>query len=389
METDTGRYTCIASNLAGDKSRSFSLAVMVSPIISGAKPKESPEDISVILHSSVLLACEVHSHPTAIIAWYKDGQQIHSKDNIRILPAPPRITKDNLAGTGYLSKQIKAKVGTNISLECNVQAFPVATVRWYKDGQPLDPRSLIVNGNELNVDKADLSDTGRYTCVASNVAGEDELDFDVNIQVPPNFPKLSSLLLNTDSSIVETIGESKDVIVNNPFTMYCETNAIPPPTITWYKDGKVLTSSDKTFILPGGHSLQIARARMEDAGTYSCVAVNEAGEDSLQYNVRILLPPTFEGGSENLSEDVTFLANQTVLLDCVGESIPAPTVSWQKDGQVIKDGKHYQILSNGRYLQILNTELSDTGRYICIVENVAGSAQKLFKLNIHGKAPLI
>lgn len=64
------------------------------------------------------------------------------------------------------------------------------------------------------------------------------------------------------------------------------------------------------------------------------------------------MPPTFEGGSENLSEDVTFLANQTVLLDCVGESIPAPTVSWQKDGQVIKDGKHYQILSNGRYLQV-------------------------------------
>ncbi|XP_040215726.1 hemicentin-1 isoform X1 [Rana temporaria] len=421
METDTGRYTCIVSNLAGDKSRRFSLAVMVSPIISGAKPKESPEDISVIQDSSVLLACEVHSIPTSTIVWYKDGQQIHSKDNIRILPGghtlqilkahednfgkysciaaneagvaehhynlkvytPPRITKDNLAGTGYLSKQIKAKVGTNISLECNVQAFPVATVRWYKDGQPLDPRSLIVNGNKLNIDKADLSDTGRYTCVASNVAGEDELDFDVNIQVPPNFPKLSSLLLNTDSSIVERIGERKDVIVNNPFTLYCETNAIPPPTITWYKDGKVLTSSDKTFLSPGGHSLQIARARMEDAGTYSCVAVNEAGEDSLQYNVRILLPPTFEGGSENLSEDVSFLANQTVLLDCVGESIPAPTVSWQKDGQAIKDGKHYQILSDGRYLQISNAELSDTGRYICIVENVAGSAQKLFKLNIY------
>lgn len=27
-----------------------------------------------------------------------------------------------------------------------------------------------------------MSDTGRYTCVASNIAGEDELEFDVNIQ---------------------------------------------------------------------------------------------------------------------------------------------------------------------------------------------------------------
>ncbi|KAM5147900.1 hemicentin-1 [Mantella aurantiaca] len=422
IEADTGRYICIVSNLAGDKSRSFSLAVMVSPIITGAKSKESPEDISVILHSSVSLSCEVHSYPTATISWYKDGQQIRSKDNIRILPGgrtlqilkaqedsfgkysciaaneaglaehhynlkvytPPQILKDNLAAAGYLSKQVKAKVGTNISLECNVKAFPVATVRWYKDGQPLDPKSLLtINGNKLYLDNADLSDTGRYTCLASNVAGEDELDFDVIIQVPPNFPKMSSLLLNTDSSIMERTGESKDVIVNNLFTLYCETNAIPPPTITWYKDSKILTSSDKAFILPGGHSLQIARAHMEDAGTYSCVAVNEAGEDSLQYNVRVLLPPTFEGGNENLSEEVTFLVNQTVLLDCVGESDPAPTVSWQKDGQVIKEGNHYQILSNGRYLQISNTELLDTGRYVCIVENVAGSAQKLFKLNIH------
>lgn len=29
---------------------------------------------------------------------------------------------------------------------------------------------------------AQVSDTGRYTCVATNIAGEDEKDFDVNIQ---------------------------------------------------------------------------------------------------------------------------------------------------------------------------------------------------------------
>lgn len=34
--------------------------------------------------------------------------------------------------------------------------------------------------------------------------------------------------------------------------------------------------------------LQIPRAKAEDAGRYTCVAVNEAGEDSLQYDVRVL-----------------------------------------------------------------------------------------------------
>lgn len=34
--------------------------------------------------------------------------------------------------------------------------------------------------------------------------------------------------------------------------------------------------------------LQIPRAAVGDAGRYTCVAVNEAGQDSLQYDVRIL-----------------------------------------------------------------------------------------------------
>lgn len=34
--------------------------------------------------------------------------------------------------------------------------------------------------------------------------------------------------------------------------------------------------------------LQIPRAKVEDAGRYTCVAVNEAGEDALQYDLRVL-----------------------------------------------------------------------------------------------------
>jgi len=34
--------------------------------------------------------------------------------------------------------------------------------------------------------------------------------------------------------------------------------------------------------------LQIPRAQAGDAGRYTCVAVNEAGEDSIHYDVRVL-----------------------------------------------------------------------------------------------------
>lgn len=53
------------------------------------------------------------------------------------------------------------------------------------ESQPLksdDHVSIAANGHTLQIKEAQISDTGRYTCAASNLAGEDELDFDVNIQ---------------------------------------------------------------------------------------------------------------------------------------------------------------------------------------------------------------
>lgn len=128
--------------------------------------------------------------------------------------------------------------------------------------------------------------------------------------VPPNFNKPGGV---GGTSPPGFGGEVRDVILNNPISLYCETNAVPPPTLTWYKDGQLLTSADKVLILPGekygekkvnrikkwlpknwmfdfsgGRVLQIPRAQVEDTGRYTCVAVNEAGEDSIQYDVRVL-----------------------------------------------------------------------------------------------------
>lgn len=36
--------------------------------------------------------------------------------------------------------------------------------------------------------------------------------------------------------------------------------------------------------------------------------------------------------------------------------------------------------------QILNAQVTDTGRYVCVAENVAGSAEKYFSLNVHGES---
>lgn len=45
-----------------------------------------------------------------------------------------------------------------------------------------DHVSITASGRIVQIKHAQVSDTGRYTCIATNIAGEDEKDFDVNIQ---------------------------------------------------------------------------------------------------------------------------------------------------------------------------------------------------------------
>uniref|UniRef100_A0A8C8RXS5 Hemicentin 1 n=1 Tax=Pelusios castaneus TaxID=367368 RepID=A0A8C8RXS5_9SAUR len=397
---DTGRYTCVASSVAGDTSKSYSLNVLVSPTIVGTDNHGSTEDVTVILNSPTSLACEAYSYPPATITWLKDGVPLESNRNIRILPGrtlqilnaqedssgrytciatneagetlkhyevkiyiPPIINKGDISGMGLSPKEVKIKVNNSLTLECEAHAIPAAAISWYKDGQVL-PEG---DGRILQIKEAQVSDTGRYSCVAANIAGEDDMEFDVNIQVPPRFQKPPGTWEIGNTVDIGRGGETKDVIINNPLSLYCETNAVPPPILTWYKDGHLLSSSDKLLILPGGRVLQIPRAQAEDAGRYMCVAVNEAGEDSIQYDVHVLLPPSINGADVDLPEEVTVLVNKTIVMECVANGNPAPRITWRKDGQPL----------------ILNSQITDTGRYVCVVENIAGSAKKYFNLNVH------
>nr|XP_055041763.1 hemicentin-1 isoform X2 [Misgurnus anguillicaudatus] len=416
---DTGRYSCLASNSAGDRSRHFNLNVLVSPTIAGSDPEGSAEEVTVTLNSPTSLICEAQSYPPAIITWLKDGTPFESSRNVRVLPGgrtlqilnakeedagrytcvatneagetlknyevkvfvPPVINKNDIPGEGLSPKEVKIKVNNTLTLECEAQAVPTPNLVWYKDGQILkaDGRiTVTANGRIAQIKHTQVSDTGRYTCLATNIAGEDEKDFDVNIQVPPSFRGSGD-----SGSVPGYNGDVRDVILNNHISLYCETNAVPPPVLTWYKDGHLLSSNDKVLILPGGRVLQIPRAQEEDSGRYTCVAVNEAGEDSIQYDVRVLVPPSIRGADGDLPKEVTVLVNKTTLLECQVDGNPTPKISWIKDSQPVPSDSTHKLLSNGRTLQILNAQVTDTGRYVCVAQNLAGTAEKYFNLHVH------
>jgi hypothetical protein len=80
------------------------------------------------------------------------------------------------------------------------------------------------------------------------------------------------------------IPEGKDEILS------CTCSGTPVPTVTWQKDGKVLTP-DKEYRIDtnGGHSrLHIANAVKADEGWYQCTAINSAGSTITRTKVTVL-----------------------------------------------------------------------------------------------------
>jgi hypothetical protein len=72
--------------------------------------------------------------------------------------------------------------------------------------------------------------------------------------------------------------------------MSCPVNAIPPPQITWFKDGRPVNyvTNELIRITPDGRNITIPRAALTDAGRFTCIARNIAGETEKNFDLEVL-----------------------------------------------------------------------------------------------------
>ncbi len=71
--------------------------------------------------------------------------------------------------------------------------------------------------------------------------------------------------------------------------MWCGfcSHAFSAAAVSWYKDGRPLTSAAGVNILSRGQVLEIDRAQVSDTGLYKCVAINVAGNTDLIYSLQV------------------------------------------------------------------------------------------------------
>ena len=70
--------------------------------------------------------------------------------------------------------------------------------------------------------------------------------------------------------------------------LQCEASGQPSPTVTWVKDGEVFPSTSLRHRQLHGGSIEFSNIHLEDAGSYTCTASNDAGNKSrtIELNVQ-------------------------------------------------------------------------------------------------------
>ena len=102
-------------------------------------------------------------------------------------------------------------------------------------------------------------------------------------------------------------------------TLKCEITAgHPAPSISWEKNGNVLSSNSKIYISPDRTQLQIFSIQISDAGSYKCVADNPAGHFEIETRVDVLQSPELG----ETFEEIEAIEEDELKLSCISEVRP-------------------------------------------------------------------
>ncbi|XP_070829419.1 obscurin [Chaetodon trifascialis] len=216
--------------------------------------------------------------------------------------------------------------------------------------------------------------------------------------------------------------QSQDVPDGYPVSFDCVVIGKPPPTVRWYKDGKVLEENDHYMInedQEGCHQLIITSVLPTDMGVYRCTAENSSGIAATKAELRVDMSCSSDydtaADATETSSYVSakgYMSRETETFESVAEDdqlpqvveelhdvhvspgspiakmqlkvkgFPKPRVYWFKDGHPLRPSKRVLLLTERDVhgLEILEVKREDMGEYSAYISNVAGSAYSSARL---------
>ncbi|KAA0203965.1 hypothetical protein HAZT_HAZT001676 [Hyalella azteca] len=153
-------------------------------------------------------------------------------------------------------------------LDCAADGEPTPEISLQKGGSDDFPaareRRLVVEPDDtvFFIRSVTVHDEGTYTCTARSTAGVVQASANITVTQAPFF-------VHPVSDVTSRPGESA--------VMQCQGGGRPEPSISWVREGVVLTTAGRHVNADGGQFLIVMDVRPEDAGTYTCQLTNTYG----------------------------------------------------------------------------------------------------------------
>ncbi|KAL1006152.1 hypothetical protein UPYG_G00068510 [Umbra pygmaea] len=183
--------------------------------------------------------------------------------------------------------------------------------------------------------------------------------------------------------------KSQDAWHGRSAMLRCEVSEAKGVSYTWLQNGATLNDTERRF-REGGNLKFTAVDRMLDAGTFQCIAANNAtGEqehsEEASFNIKWL-----ESGGVTLKDPASekdIESSAPVTLKCNIDGHPRPTCHWHRDGVRVPE-KNHQINNKERTLTLPSANPDNNGVYYCCARNAAGHvcSNANFTLNIIDKS---
>lgn len=85
------------------------------------------------------------------------------------------------------------------------------------------------------------------------------------------------------------------------------------------------------------------------------------------------------GEEDDLVDVVSVVAGQELVLRCVAEGYPPPSITWLRKGRILPSSESSPLLV------LSDSQEEDSGDYTCLASNSVGSAEKQFDVKVIGK----
>ncbi|KAG8513850.1 Neural cell adhesion molecule L1 [Galemys pyrenaicus] len=278
----------------------------------------------------------------------------------------------------------------DVSLKCEAHGKPEVQFRWTRDGVHFSPSeelgvsvhqaphsgSFTITGNNSNFAQRFQ---GAYRCFASNSLGT-AMSHEIQLMAEgaPKWPK------ETVKPVEVEEGESVILPCHPP-------PSAEPLRIYWMNSKILHIKQDERVTMGQNGNLYFANVLTSDnhsdyichahfPGTRTIIQKEpidlrvKATNSMIDRKPRLLFPT-------NSSSRLVALQGQPLVLECIAEGFPTPTIKWLRlSVPMPADRVTYQ--NHNKTLHLLNVGEEDYGEYLCLAENALGSARHTYDVTV-------